>query len=488
MLGNKRKINRKVEIRHKSLSEKLNQVSNKKEKRKDKDEESIKSDDDIIGNSSDTEEENKNKINEEKKEKNKFETNKIESYDEKKVRLAKELINKLERKKEKDNDDLSEDEEDNELNKEILLKYAAEEKKRKKNYFEIPNFNPNEILFLKGHKSTITDLDISKDSNLIITSSKDCRGIIFDINKNKKTLIPKFTNKALYCCSLSPDNKTIYFGGKDRNIYQIDLKTNNIIQKIKAHNECVTGIRFDTSKDQFYSVGNDHVLKVWSSDTSQSVLLETFYGHTSKINYIETIPGEVNKILTSSMDNYVNLWKVDSQSFLQFKINDIYPVDCLTGINQNIFFTGDFNGNISCWKTNKKKPIKHINFSHGYFENFHISHPFFFRFDKENLKGPLLKVGNPILSIGSILYSDLVFSGSLNGDVNFYSFNEDDNYSSFDKKINLQLKNKGCINVLKSNYNGDFIVAGNGKDNRMGRWFSDYNTKLGITIIKLFKN
>ena len=188
MLGNKRKINRKVEIRHKSLSEKLNQVSNKKEKRKDKDEESIKSDDDIIGNSSDTEEENKNKINEEKKEKNKFETNKIESYDEKKVRLAKELINKLERKKEKDNDDLSEDEEDNELNKEILLKYAAEEKKRKKNYFEIPNFNPNEILFLKGHKSTITDLDISKDSNLIITSSKDCRGIIFDINKNKKTI------------------------------------------------------------------------------------------------------------------------------------------------------------------------------------------------------------------------------------------------------------------------------------------------------------
>ena len=188
------------------------------------------------------------------------------------------------------------------------------------------------------------------------------------------------------------------------------------------------------------------------------------------------------------MDNYVNLWKVDSQSFLQFKINDIYPVDCLTGINQNIFFTGDFNGNISCWKTNKKKPIKHINFSHGYFENFHLSHPFFFRFDKENLKGPLLKVGNPILSIGSILYSDLVFSGSLNGDINFYSFNEDDNYSSFEKKINLQLKNKGCINVLKSNYNGDFIVAGNGKDNRMGRWFSDYNTKLGITIIKLFKN
>ena len=43
------------------------------------------------------------------------------------------------------------------------------------------------------------------------------------------------------------------------------------------------------------------------------------------------------------MDNYVNLWKFDLQLFLQFKINDIYPLDCFTRINQNIFLTGDLN-------------------------------------------------------------------------------------------------------------------------------------------------
>ena len=37
-----------------------------------------------------------------------------------------------------------------------------------------------------------------------------------------------------------------------------------------------------------------------------------------------------------------------------------------------------------------------IDFSHGYFENFHVSYPFFYGFNKENLKGPLLQVGNPI--------------------------------------------------------------------------------------------
>ena len=60
-----------------------------------------------------------------------------------------------------------------------------------------------------------------------------------------------------------------------------------------------------------------------------------------------------------------------------------------------------------------------IDFSHGYFENFHVSYPFFYGFNKENLKGPLFQVGNPILSIGNIIYSYLLFSGYLNGDVNF---------------------------------------------------------------------
>ena len=75
MLGNKRRINKK-QIHHKPLSEKLNQLTNKKQKVKDKDEESIKSDDDIIGNSSDSEVENKKKNNEKKKN-NKIEKNKI---------------------------------------------------------------------------------------------------------------------------------------------------------------------------------------------------------------------------------------------------------------------------------------------------------------------------------------------------------------------------------------------------------------------------
>ena len=346
-------------------------------------------------------------------------------------------------------------------------------------------FSPHETLFIKGHKSTITDLSVSSNGELILSSSKDGRGILFDINSQKKILFPKFSNKSLTCCSFSPDEKTVYFGGKDHFIYQLDLNTHQIIQKIKAHTEWVTGIAFDKIKDQFYSVGNDKVLKVWNTDTTPSILLETFYGHTSKINCINNIPGEISRYITTSLDGYINLWKIDSQSFLQFNINSMYPVDCITALTNELFFTGNFNGTIQAWKTNKKKSINKIEFAHGYQENYNINHPFFDLSCKN--KGPLVEVGKPILSLESPPFSDLLISGSTDGEINFYKIEENEGIVDMKMEKKLNINNKGCLNIIKYCADKKYIVVGNGTDNKFGRWNKEYNTKLGITIIKLFE-
>ena len=343
---------------------------------------------------------------------------------------------------------------------------------------------PYEIFLIKDHKSTITDISISSKGDFILSSSKDTRGILFDLNKESKILFPKFTSKALTCCILSPDEKTAFFGGKDHYIYQIDIKSFDIIQKIKAHTESVTGIIFDKIKDQFYSVGNDKVLKVWSTDTNPAILLETFYGHTNKINCIKNMPGEINRYITTSLDGYINLWKVDSQSFLQFNANGLYPIDCISPLSNEIFFTGNFNGTIQAWKTNKKKSVYKMDFAHGFQENFNINHPFF-DLNMKN-KGPKVEVGKPILSLECPVFSDLLISGSVNGEINFYEVNENDtNNINLEIKTKLNIKNKGCLNVIKYCPEKKFIVIGNGTDNKFGRWNKEYDTKLGISIVKL---
>ena len=469
-----------------SKNEKNKKIVKKKQKKEEEEEESIDSEMESAEESSNSEK----KENQENTLKNSLSTNKIESYDEKKLRMAKMLLDKFDKDKDKEEDDKSNSEEEdseNIVNKKIIEKYTKEMKNQTINFFnnEKNIFNPHETLFIKGHKSTITDLSISSSGELILSSSKDGRGILFDINTQKKILFPKFTNKSLTCCSFSPDEKTVYFGGKDHFIYQLDMNSYQVIQKIKAHNESVTGISFDKIKDQFYSIGNDKVLKVWNTDTNPSILLETFYGHTSQINCLREIPGEINRYITTSLDGYINLWKIDSQSFLQFNVNSMYPVDCITALTNELFFTGNFNGTIQAWKTNKKKSINKIEFAHGYQKNFNINHPFYDLTCKN--KGPLIEVGKPILSLETPPFSDLLISGSVDGEINFYKIEENEGIVDMELRKKMNINNKGCLNVIKYCPDKKYIVVGNGTDNKFGRWDKEYDTKLGITIVKLFE-
>ena len=493
MLGKKRA---KHSLIHKKTADKLNALNNNKEKEiidkkklnKKKEEESEES---INSELASLEESSNDKGNEEEivNDKNKklnMKTNIIESYDEKKLRMAKMLLDKFDKENKEENEKSDSEEENSEeiMNKKIIEKYTKEMQNQKINFFSLnKDFIPKEISFIKGHKSTITDLSISSKGDLIISSSKDTRGILFDLNKQKKILFPKFTNKTLNCCVFSPDEKSVFFGGKDHYIYQIDLSSFDIIQKIKAHNESVTGIIFDKIKDQFYSVGNDKVLKVWSSDTNPAILLETFYGHTSQINNIKSIPGEINRYITTSLDGYINLWKVDSQSFLQFNTSNMYPIDCISPLTNDIFFTGNYNGSIQAWRTNKKKFVYSLNYSHGFQEKFNINHPFF-DLNLKN-KGPEVEVGKPVLSLESPAFSDLLISGSIDGEINFYKVDKEGNNINIEIKNKMNIKNKGCLNVIKFCQDKKFIVVGNGTDNKFGRWNKEYDNKLGITIVKL---
>ena len=148
------------------------------------------------------------------------------------------------------------------------------------------------------------------------------------------------------------------------------------------------------------------------------------------------------------------------------------------------FFTGNFNGTIQDKKKNKKKSVYKMDFAHGFQENFNINHPFF-DLNMKN-KGPKVEVGKPILSLECPVFSDLLISGSVNGEINFYEVNESDtNNINLEIKTKLNIKNKGCLNVIKYCPEKKFIVIGNGTDNKFGRWNKEYDTKLGISIVKL---
>lgn len=514
---NNANINKKSKnnyFKQKPLNEKLKNIHN--------DEEILSGsedamDDDNLENDEffEVEEEDKNEIQKS--------TTKTENTDEKRLRLAKKLINQI-------GNDITKDENDKDIDigvddAEDVDEYLREQIKKEKHEFFLelassPNFNPIETGFFKGHLSSITSVDISSTSTTALTCAKDCRAIKWDLDSGKKFLLPQFTNKALNSCIFTPDDNYGLFAGADKYIHQMDLRSEKIVQSFKGHNDSITGLIFDQNKDQFYSVSRDTTLKVWGvGTTKKSILLETFYGHTDRLNDVDIMSGylksenndvvaKVNRILTCGNDFNINLWKIDTQSFLQYKSPDsLYQIDLVKSLNNEFFLSGSYDGMISLWKTNKKKPLFKLQNSHGYQKKKSLNHPFFNNVNSDDegdaisldntshSSGDSLNLPYPILSLACIKNSDLVFSGSSNGYLNIYKFNQTNNLNTgkFEKANadlvhikNVPLKNKGCINAIKVNKTNQFLVIANGKDCRLGRWDTEPKAKNGISIVKLF--
>jgi ribosomal RNA-processing protein 9 len=443
---------------------------------------------------------------------------KVENADEKRLRLAKKLISKI-GEEVKTHDDDADFVIDNQVDQFIM----DEIKKEKHDYFlelsNSANFNPFETAFYKGHLSSVTAVDISSDSKYAISCSKDCRGIKWDLATGKKFLLPPFTKKPLFACTFTPDDRYALFGGADKYIHQVDLHNEKVVQSFKAHNDTITGIMFDQNNDQFYSTSRDNTLKVWAVGTTQkSILLETFYGHIDKINDMDVVNtglknesgGMVNRILTCGSDRQINLWKVDQQSFLNFKEteNSLFSYDSIKSLNTYYFVSGTFEGTLSLWRNNKKKPMSKVLNAHGVQKSVSINHSFFTNsnLDQEEMEmmngnnsinslNASVEIPYPVLSLSAIRNSDLLFSGSCDGNLNVYKYtkaiaNKTNPSLHVKEKIDLlkkvPLNNRGCVNAMKVNKTNEFMVLGFGKDSRLGRWDTINKSKNGICVVKLF--
>ena len=125
------------------------------------------------------------------------------------------------------------DDEDDKVKK--ALKYKILEQKDKLFYniakdYAQPDTEYDRV-FIKGHKKAITDMHWMPDNRKVITSSKDCNLIMWDIESQKKTFFKgeKFNRSIaghfdeVMTCAISPNGKYMISGGKDRVVRVWDI-------------------------------------------------------------------------------------------------------------------------------------------------------------------------------------------------------------------------------------------------------------------------
>jgi ribosomal RNA-processing protein 9 len=417
--------------------------------------------------------------------------------DEKRLKMAKKLIQKIGEKTKAEDDDGDGDE------REEINEYITKEitKEKKEHHIELikDSLSLHEEKFVKGHKGSITSLVLTNDSKFSITTSKDTRAILWDLSASKRILLPKFSNKPLNSCKLLQDDTLALFGGNDKFLYMMDMKSHEIVSKVKAHNNYINGIAIDSESEHIYSISNDMTVKIWAGYSNKHIIpLETFWGHTNKIYDIDYL--SKNRLISCGFDKNVMLWKIDSQSYLQYKYNEDCSIDHVKVLNNNNFVTGDYNGNLFLWKADKKKPIcklhnthkfsKEFNFSRKYEESFNFN---FYR-NNQNLLDNVIEnkidysnetqcqIANPIMSIDCVRNTDLLVSGSNNGILNVYKYSKKE--SSIEIKLQHEIRG-GCVNDIKISNDHSFMVLGIGKDCKFGRWDCSKRAKNGISLVKI---
>lgn len=235
----------------------------------------------------------------------------------------------------------------------------------------------------------------------------------------------------------SPDGKYVVTGGEDKKMIVYEAATLKPIKVLTHHRDAVTGLAFRRGTNQLYSCSKDRTVKVWSLD--EMAYVETLFGHQDEVVDVDALAQE-RCVSVGARDRTARLWKVSEETQLVFRGGAVdkkqrHPgvdkrsllaegtMDRIAMIDDELFVTGSDNGAISLWSVAKKKPVYIEPLAHGIDPRLD---PHAASAEKNPSSGEIpAPTPRWITALRTIPYSDIILSGSWDGQVKIWQLSED---------------------------------------------------------------
>lgn len=409
---------------------------------------------------------------------------------------------------------------------------------------------PKSILKIRGHKLSVTAAIASESGKYLFTSGKEGSIIRWNLPTGKRLStfakrrpcaskklketgeeVKGHTDEVL-ALSISTDGRYLASAGKDRRLCLWDVEQGEWIKGFcgkLGHKDTISALSFRKGSHQLYTASFDRTVKVYDMSPSIMGYVETLFGHQDQVLGLDTLRNETC-VTVGGRDKTVRFWKIVDETQLVFRgggrsrLQEVLEgglgvdeddddadrekgdwkakqketkfvegsLECVAMIDEMTFVSGGDSGSISLWITAKKKPVFVQPLAHGMNEVV------------SETEG-VIRTPRWVTALASLRYSDVVASGSWDGDIRMWKFDSSKRNLSFLGVIPAP----GVINSLqlisppKEFYecsswtmtkqrteDGEhplqprghvpslLLVAGVGKEHRLGRWL---NIKEGVS-------
>ena len=330
------------------------------------------------------------------------------------------------------------------------------------------------VKLLSGHDLTPTCVALQSSGEKAVSGSKDHSVILWDIEKQSRIayLCPQWKKKKkdddnkstrtagqVLSVACSDDGRYAVVGKRDATVSVFDIRAgkDNLVKTFEGHKGPVTSLAFRSQSLQLFSASSDRCIRHYNLE--EMLYLETLYGHQFGVTGIDCHRRE--RPISVARDRTARAWKLTEDSHLIFRGGaKVQAADTVTVIKDDWFVTGHEDGVVSLWMTDKKRAVASVDQAHG--------------------------VGKAIVSVAAIKGSDVMASGSSDGNLRFWKVQTGRTVKERRiEQLSCQIPVHGFINDIAFGPKAKFCVAAVGQEHRCGRWERVEKAKNRLAIIQL---
>ncbi|KAF7505394.1 hypothetical protein GJ744_000940 [Endocarpon pusillum] len=338
--------------------------------------------------------------------------------------------------------------------------------------------------------------------------------------------------------AISPCGTYVATGSStDRRLIIWSASTLAPLKTFTTHRDSVLSLAFAPQSSQpgvgaqLFSASADRTIKTYSLNGPDSLAyVETLFGHQDHVTSIAAMSLD-QCVSVGARDRTARLWKVVDEMQSVYRADSSKhaehvtgSVDCVAALPPAHFVTGSDSGAIQLWSVHRKKPVFVIEKAHGVEEpeplekvSSEVGEEVLERLRKADTRRPIAR---GITALATVCGTDVVVSGSWDGCVRVWKVSDDKrallpfgvvgtperildgDIESRKHEKDHEGQVRGVINSLAAferrketqnefggNKEGDTtglcIVAGTGKEMRLGRWRKFPSGKNGAVVLEV---